>query len=614
MISQTQSTSITFILDKVFHDECIDFLCHEAHISNQPVKDSGLIVYPVNHTCRQPSRSLTDPLPIPPPAYHEIQHPRQFEQANRVGNPYQLESTREVPPELPPRNYKLYTHHCDRDQDKFTTCESAAKTAAGSEDSGNESIPPRNIARKNFESAIPAVALPYTNFQPHMFQQSSSSFDNPYQISSRIIITNSGEVQYERNVLGNKSQFHGGFHFKQDIPLPPRSSTAPRRRHQPHKRTSSSPTTPKRRCDPHVANIKSGPRASELIESDDAYVFIPDVVKNPARKPPPPPPPPSTAVDFQTDPSAHLQPSSSTPPTATPESQASTSTFECPLPPRSSTNHEPHSHLSSHSHTITHSPTLASKMHSSLHAPMSDPLKSPAVSTDPLNFPDLSVEHQPVYVSSSSADPTTHHCHPTSSLPPLSEEEDHLSEDPTTRPFSLEDSDDYDDVVIVTQQAGNVPEVRNGHLDSAGFNGTSPTLSPRSGSPSKPAVKPRLKLPHPSHTPWCDVGRSSSSRSSSIKRTLTIPRNPSLNTSSYVLNSYSTDDASSTTTEWRSLHASSENAFSSVRENKSTFLTYSPLTPPIPKPRVSFMDHLPLQYTEDDNQMRKSSSLPITDV
>ena len=610
MISQTQSTSITFILDKVFQDECIDFLCHEAHISNQPVRDGALIVYPVNHICRQPSRGLTDPLPIPPPAYHEIQHPRQFEPTNM--NHYRLEG---VPPELPPRNYKLYAQKGDPGRDKCTTRDSA--TAAGSDDHGNDFIPPRNIARKNFESAIPAVALPYTNFQPHMFQQSSSSFDSPYQISSRIIITNSGELQFERNILGNKSsQFHGGFHFKQDIPLPPRSSTSPRQRQLP-KRTSSSPKTPQRTHDPHLVKNKSEPIASELIESDDAYVYIPDLMKDPTKKPPPPPPPPSTAADSQPHPSRHLHspPNSSSPsPSSSRGSQthfSSSSSFECPLPPRSSPSRKPHSHHPSHTHTVTsHSPTLPPKMHSS-HTLMSDPLKSHTVSGEPLSSPDTSFEHQPLYISSSS-DPPTHH-YSTTSLPHLPRNEHHLSEEPTTRPLSLEDSDDYDDVVVVTQQvcvAGNTPEVRNGHLDSEGS--TSPILSPRSTSPSKPAVKPRSKLPSPSHTHWDDVARSSSSKRLNIKRTLTIPRNPHVSTAHYVLNSYSTDDASSPTSDKRAPHTSSENIFSSGHENKSTFLTYSPLTPPIPKPRVNFMDHLPSQYTEDDNPVRKSTSLPKT--
>ena len=85
-------------------------------------------------------------------------------------------------------------------------------------------IPPRTIPRKNYECSLPAVAQPYINFTPHLFSSSSSRFEAPYQISSRIIITDSGDVQFERNVLGNAPMNHGGFHFKKQLPLPPRTT------------------------------------------------------------------------------------------------------------------------------------------------------------------------------------------------------------------------------------------------------------------------------------------------------------------------------------------------------------------------------------------------------
>ena len=51
--------------------------------------------------------------------------------------------------------------------------------------------------------------------------------ETPYQISSRIIITDSGELQYERNVLGNTpGKMSGGLRFRKTIPLPPRASKA----------------------------------------------------------------------------------------------------------------------------------------------------------------------------------------------------------------------------------------------------------------------------------------------------------------------------------------------------------------------------------------------------
>ena len=152
-----------------------------------------------------------------------------------------------------------------------------------------DSLPPRSITRQNYATAIPAVAHPYINFQPHLFQQSSSSFVSPYQISSRIIITNSGEVQYERNILGNSKPRHNrGFHFKQTMPLPPRSSG-------PATQFKESPRSPARRMSlPHspsgrtYGNPGSKPerRASEVsLDCDDSYVFIPSIVQDPSRVP-----------------------------------------------------------------------------------------------------------------------------------------------------------------------------------------------------------------------------------------------------------------------------------------------------------------------------------------
>lgn len=625
MITHTQSTSITFILDKVFHDECIDFLCKEAHVSNQPVQDGGLMVYPVNHICSRPSRSLHDPLPPPPPPYlHTLE-------GSRVGNHYHIE---DGPPELPPRKYVHtpdsnvcgYTNVSKSDScvtsiygaqaTNTATCTTPA--ASSNADDLEEFIPPRNITRRNFESAIPAIATPYTNFQPHLFQQSSSSFESPYQISSRIIITNSGEVQYESNVLGNKSKprFHGGFHFKQDIPLPPRSSTA-HKSPQPNKRPSSSPTMPKRPYDPQLAHLRSELRASELLESDDAYVFIPDVIRDPSRRPLLSPP--SSTFDSQVNPSGRPEPfdSYSSPLSTTLEAQTS-STLEAHLPPMPSVTHESHSHISSQSTTSPESPIAPSHNHPTLssHIPQTPTLKPPSPTIEPEALPP--VECQSLYVSSS-LEPPPHKCHTTHSLPRLTGNEYHLSEQMTTRSLSLDDCDDYDDVVIVSQQVhigGQAPQL-NGHLNSPEVNARPPPppILPRRTHSHKPAVKPRMKLPDPDHTSWSDVNNSSCKRSA-VKRALTIPRNPTSNiglqssTSHYVLNSYSTDDACSPTMERRTLHHSSDNILSSVHKTTNTLLTYSPLTPPVPKPRVRFMDHLPVQYTKDNSQVEKSSLLP----
>lgn len=93
-------------------------------------------------------------------------------------------------------------------------------------------LPPRTIPRKNHGTSIPATTHLYANFQPHLFNNSAGKYstETPYQISSRIIITDNGDVQYERNVLGNTPvKMTGGLHFRKTVPLPPRSSKADRK-------------------------------------------------------------------------------------------------------------------------------------------------------------------------------------------------------------------------------------------------------------------------------------------------------------------------------------------------------------------------------------------------
>ena len=114
----------------------------------------------------------------------------------------------------------------------FMTDGSLTKTALDPPPKDTKSLPailpPRTIPRKNHESSIPAAEQPYYNFQPHLFNHHGNKcFDAPYQISSRIIIKGSGEVQFERNIMGNQPpKRHGGFHFKQQIPIPPRGLRA----------------------------------------------------------------------------------------------------------------------------------------------------------------------------------------------------------------------------------------------------------------------------------------------------------------------------------------------------------------------------------------------------
>ena len=281
--SRAHGQSITFILDKLFHAECLEFLCHEAHVGNAPVKDGSLLVYPVNHSCVQKT-TLPESIFSQPPSYVDSQFREKFGERDNCWD---------APPEIPPHKNNLYScvrDVCTYDSSKLQSTSTAASSSA---DNLESDVPPRTITRKKYESAIPAIACPYTNFQPHLFQQSGSRYESPYQISSRIIITNSGEVQYERNVLGKKSQHHGGFHFKDDMPLPPRthagnsptkvqSYSSPRSPNL-NKRPVSSPTLERKSSDPQLSDRKLQKRASELSDSDDSYVPIPDVVLDPSR-------------------------------------------------------------------------------------------------------------------------------------------------------------------------------------------------------------------------------------------------------------------------------------------------------------------------------------------
>ena len=260
------------------------------------------MMYPVEHTCAQRQTTPTDHIiNHSPPSYQEslkqeIRHKQQFGECRNY---------RDGPPQLPPRD-NLYTTRpsCGLSTRDISRKAEAPFTSTRNTDSNSEagrseidSVPPRNMTRKNFETAMPAMSHPYANFQPHLFQQSSSSYESPYQISSRIIITDSGEVQYERNILGNKPQHHGGFHFKQNIPLPPRKSAAATAS---RKGQSVSPKIFPRSLNRNAGRTQScrpsawGPqktkprlekRASELSDSDDTYVFIPDVVKDPTKSP-----------------------------------------------------------------------------------------------------------------------------------------------------------------------------------------------------------------------------------------------------------------------------------------------------------------------------------------
>ena len=255
-----QNTTITFILDrKQFIKDCIKFLCSEAKISDVPTDENGLLVYKIGHQCGFISPPTTRP---PPPPYHEedLANHGTDEDRNGTHKPLQISASSpedSQPLEMSPSNSRNLRHtssHAVRRDTKQTPRPLATTLKfsgqwgnfSDSEDTGSGSgtamfssmtpppsmtasnidgLPPRTIPRKNHEGAIPAVAHPYINFQPHLYYSGSGVFESPYQISSRIIISDSGEVQYERNVFGNVPQNHGGFQFKEKA-IPPKGVQA----------------------------------------------------------------------------------------------------------------------------------------------------------------------------------------------------------------------------------------------------------------------------------------------------------------------------------------------------------------------------------------------------
>ena len=607
--SNLQGTSITFVLDKIFHGECIDFLCQEARISNQPANESGLFVYPVNHACTRP------------PSYTDSQ---QRLAPTGVGDVNQTLS------DLHSAN--VYTTRGD-----VNTHTNVANGGDGSShypiqpavptnNMDDQSVPPRNITRKRFESAMPAVAHPYMNFQPQLFQQTcSSSFESPYQISSRIIITNSGEVQYERNILGNKPQHHGGFHFKSSIPLPPRSkaNTTPKPSLATPKaspdtpkaypdtptaypntpkaypgtpkaypdtpkaypdaqkvifplprspnRTVSLPTSHPRR-EEQRANRKLQKRISELSDSDESYVFIPSVVRDPTRVPLPQPP--QLGSDLE----------GSNVPDSSPEG----------------------SNVSSPFYVNYFYANNASNGHGT---PMGGS-----------EFPDPSLENNTADDLSQYPyhdEPTSHglpsdFCDPSIQTSSNSSKPQPLVEDVTVSPprttETIEETDSfsgaYDDIVLLTQQfsirpgKGAVPHViATQEIRSS----DSPVPVPpardyvphRPVSPNKPQVKPRRNKTFSesdSKTDFMTAGPTTT------KKSLTIPKPRSSNSDlsrspchHIMLDTTSQDDPfSSTTSPVMDIPHNFNPLTTPPPRHQSSVLNYPPLTPPIPRPRPLF--------------------------
>ena len=281
-----RSMTTTFIMEKQFVKDCIAFLCKEAQINDPPIVENGLFIYTVaHHKCSTSSAHdgsgvLTErgevpkenePPPIPPRLPRkssEVLSLKSMEKSNSAVhvcinnsndvttsdenrrsrcftttsvdvtfNREQTSQPQPVKPAIPISGY--WGDYTGSDsctggtgtESLFMADGSLAKTAPDPPKDTKSSptvLPPRTIPRKNHESSIPATKQPYYNFQPHLFNhRGNKCFDAPYQISSRIIIKDSGEVQFERNIMGNQPpKRHGGFHFKQQIPIPPRGLRA----------------------------------------------------------------------------------------------------------------------------------------------------------------------------------------------------------------------------------------------------------------------------------------------------------------------------------------------------------------------------------------------------
>ena len=217
-----QSDRITFIMEKKFINDCILFLLREAKIQNRPQLENGLRIYKVPHQCGHIKQPDT-PAPLPPPypeddpqstAHLEVSYENYFNSPSigPIVPAYPIKFWDESPHSPTGKNFPGTSIKTDEKMKDFRLF-----------------LPPRTIPRLNYESSVPARAHPYIKYQPDMYHQSRTHFEAPYQISSRIIITDSGKVQFERNIMGNAppQEQRGGLLFKRDLPVPPKGLRDP---------------------------------------------------------------------------------------------------------------------------------------------------------------------------------------------------------------------------------------------------------------------------------------------------------------------------------------------------------------------------------------------------
>ncbi len=238
-VREGQSFRITFIMEKKFINDCMQFLLREARIRDRPQLENGLKIYTVPHQCGYMNQPDIPAPPLPPPYTEDDTQPPHPSPENR-NDPkatlgmFNSPSMGTINPAYP---VKFWDESTDSGSGSFSRDSTVINTHTDGTlnvpisgkplNDFHLYVPPRTIPRLHHESSIPARAQPYINYQPHMYHQSHSHFEGPYQISSRIIITDSGDVQFERNIMGNlPPQENGGLLFKKQLPLPPRGIRA----------------------------------------------------------------------------------------------------------------------------------------------------------------------------------------------------------------------------------------------------------------------------------------------------------------------------------------------------------------------------------------------------
>ena len=233
--------------------DCIKFLCREARINDAPFNENGFLVYTVPHQCYY-SNPPTDK--APPPPYSEGSSPitpdsaldhdydiAEFIEASNFVSPGREHDPSSEQPRKPRSPVFKFPDEVWGDyssgsgpastkkQPPITESVILSDVPAADINSDLADLPPRTIPRQNPVTSVPSdhsQSLP-----SHIFNNSTPEgnycLEAPYQINSRIIFTQSGEVQYERNILGNNPHHHHHHQtdtaqlLRKSFPLPPRN-------------------------------------------------------------------------------------------------------------------------------------------------------------------------------------------------------------------------------------------------------------------------------------------------------------------------------------------------------------------------------------------------------